>query len=101
MKYLTYEYKKAYNLGKLYLLPKIHKRLFNVPGKPVICNCGTPTGKVSEFLDHHLKPFMQNGLSYIRDSQHFLEKIKTTGSVPVLSLLMLWVYISIFPIKQV
>ena len=25
---------------------------------------------------------MQNGLSYIRDSQHFLEKIKTIGSVP-------------------
>ena len=25
---------------------------------------------------------MQNGLSYIKDSQHFLEKIKTIGSVP-------------------
>ena len=32
MKYFTYEYKKACNLGKLYLLPKIHKALFNVPG---------------------------------------------------------------------
>ena len=31
MKYFTYEHKKACNLGKLYLLPKIHKRLFNVP----------------------------------------------------------------------
>ena len=58
MKYFTYEYKKACNLGKLYLLPKIHKRLFNVPGRPVICNFGTPTEKVSEFLDHHLKPIM-------------------------------------------
>ena len=74
MKYFTYEYKKACNLGKLYLLPKIHKRLSNVPGRPVISNCGTPTEKVSEFLDHHLKPIMQNLLSYIRDSQHFLEK---------------------------
>ena len=46
MKYFTYEYKKACNLGKLYLLPKIHKRLFNVPGRPVISNCGTPTEKV-------------------------------------------------------
>ena len=64
------------------LLPKIHKRLSNVPGRPVISNFGTPTEKVSEFLDHHLKPIMQNGLSYIRDSQHFLEKIKTIGSVP-------------------
>ena len=64
------------------LLPKIRKRLSNVPGRPVISNFGTPTEKVSEFLDHHLKPIMQNGLSYIRDSQHFLEKIKTIGSVP-------------------
>ena len=42
-KYFTYEYKKATNFGKLYLLPKIHKRLFDVPGRPVISNCGTPT----------------------------------------------------------
>ena len=71
--------KKACKLGNLYLLPKIHKRIFNVPGRPVISNCGKPTEKVSEFLDHHLKPVMQKGLSYI---QHFLEKIKTIGSVP-------------------
>ena len=77
MKYFTY----ACNLSKLYLLPKTHKKLFNVPGRLVISNCGTPTEKVSEFLDHHLKPFMQKGLSFIRDSQHFLEKIKSIGSV--------------------
>ena len=46
LKYFTYEYKKVSNLGKLYLLPKIHKRLHNVPGRPVISNCGTPTKKV-------------------------------------------------------
>ena len=72
MKYFTYEYNKPSNLDKLYLLPKIHKGLFNVPGRPIISNCGTPIEKASEFLDHHLKPFMQNGLSYIRNSQHFL-----------------------------
>ena len=42
----------------------------------------TPTMKVSEFLDHHLKPNIQNGLSYIRYSRHFLEKINTIGSIP-------------------
>ena len=56
MKYFTYEYKKACNLGKLHLLPKIH-----VPGRPVISYWGTPTEKVSEFLDHDLKPVMQKG----------------------------------------
>ena len=49
MKYFTYKYKKTCNLGKLYLLPKIHKRIFNMPARPVISNCRTPTEKVSEF----------------------------------------------------
>ena len=46
------------NFGTLYLLPKIHKRLFDVPGRSVISNCGTPTEKYSELLDHHLKKVM-------------------------------------------
>ena len=82
LKYFTFEYKKATNLGKLYLLPKIHKRLKNVPGRPVIFNCGTPTEKVSEFLDHHLKSVMQNGWSYIKDSGDFLKKIRNIGNIP-------------------
>ena len=49
LKYFTIEVKKAANLGKLYLLPKINKRLENVPGRPVISNCGTPLQKVSKF----------------------------------------------------
>ena len=97
MKYFTYEYKKACNLGKLYLLPKIYKRLFNVPGRPVISNCGRPTEKFSEFLDHHRKPVMQKGLSYIRDSQHFLEKIKTIGSVPENAFLVTADVVGLYP----
>ena len=76
LKYFTYEFKKSDNLGKLYLLPKIHKRLENVPGGPFISNCGTHTEKVSEFLDFHLKSVMQNGASYVRDSNDFKNKIK-------------------------
>ena len=40
LKYFPYQYKKACNLGKLYLLSKIHKRLSEVPGRPAISNCG-------------------------------------------------------------
>ena len=35
LKYFTYEFKKSTNLGKIYLLSKIHKRLSDVGGKAV------------------------------------------------------------------
>ena len=78
----SYKYKKITNLGKLSQLPKIHKRLENVPGTPVISICGMPNEKVSEFLDYHLKSLMQNGQSYIKDSGDFSKKIKNLGSLP-------------------
>ena len=49
LKYFTFDHKRARNFEKLYFLPKIYKRFFNVPGRPVISNYGTPTGKASEF----------------------------------------------------
>ena len=39
LKYFSYEYRKATNFDELYFLPKIYKRLHNVPGYPVISNC--------------------------------------------------------------
>ena len=39
-------------LGRFYLLPKIHKRLQNVPGRPVISNSGYYTENISVFLWH-------------------------------------------------
>ena len=41
-----------------------------------------PAEKISRLLDYHLKPVMQNGKSYIRDSGRFLEKIKNISTVP-------------------
>ena len=41
-------------------LPKIHKTLFDVPGRLVISNCGTPTEKASDILDHHLKSIIHH-----------------------------------------
>ena len=34
-----------------------------------------PTEKASEFLDFYLKRVMQNGASYIKDSNDFMNKI--------------------------
>ena len=80
LRYFSYEYKKITNSGKLHLLLKIHKRLENVHGRQVISNYGTPTEKVSEFLDYHFNPLMQSGQLYIKDSGDFLKKIKNLGS---------------------
>ena len=40
-------------------------------GRPVISDCGMYTEKISEFLDHHLKPFMKQGESYIVYKGHW------------------------------
>ena len=51
----TLEYFMVNNpkVGRFYLLPKIHKRLNSVPGRPVISNSGCFTENISAFLDHH------------------------------------------------
>ena len=66
----------------MYLLPKIHKILDNAHGRPVISNCGTPTERASEFLDHHLQPFMKPRVSYIKDTNDFLSKLQHLGKIP-------------------
>ena len=81
LKYFTYEFKKSANLGKLFLLPEIHKRLFEVPGRPVISDCGAATEKVSNFSDHHLKPIMQQGKCYMTGCEDFLLKIRKFTSI--------------------
>ena len=67
---------------RFYLLPKIRKRLHNVPGGPVISNCSFYTENISSFLDYHLQPLAQKVRSYIKDANHFLNKIKKLGSLP-------------------
>ena len=68
--------------ARFYLLPKIHKRLHNVPGRPVISNCGFYTENISSFLDYHLQPLTQKVKSYIKDTSHSLNEIKKLGSLP-------------------
>ena len=72
--YFRFNFKNATNLGKLYLLPKIHKGLCKVPGRPAISNFGTSTEKFSEILYHYLQPIMKQGESSIRDTGDFISK---------------------------
>ena len=52
-----------------------------MPRRPVISNCGSPTEKVSEFVDH-LQPLMKERKSYIKDTADFLDKLKHLGQIP-------------------
>ena len=76
MKFLVYDYINATILGKLYSLPKIHKRHFKIPGSPIISNCTTSTEKTFEFLDHGFKLVMQSSWSYTRLQWTLQKKIK-------------------------
>lgn len=73
---------KNNKLGRFYLLPKIHKRLVNVPGRPVISNCGTATEGVSEFVDFHLQPIVRTLPHIIKDTTDFLAKLENLGDIP-------------------
>ena len=69
-------------LGRFYLLPKIHKRLHNVPGRPVISNSGFFTENISAFLEYHLKPLSQKVESFIKDTNDFLKKLNELRDLP-------------------
>ena len=62
----------------MYLLAKIHKRLHSVPGRLVFSNCGAPTEKF--ILDKEIRP--QEDLSYIKDSNDFVLRIKDLKDTP-------------------
>ena len=79
---LNYFLVKDPKFGRFYLLPKIHKRLYDVPGRPVISNCGFCTENISSFLVFCLQPLAQKVKSYIKDTNHFLRKIKELGQLP-------------------
>ena len=48
-----------------YMLPKIHKNKFPVPGRPIVSSCDSPTEKISMMLDIILQPYILRIPSYI------------------------------------
>ena len=59
-----------------YLLPKIHKKLQNPPGRPIVSSIDYPTVRISMMLDIILQPLLLTTKSYIKDTPDFLRKIK-------------------------
>ena len=78
---LNYFLVKDPKFARIYLLPKIHKRLYGVLGRPVISNCGFYTENISLFLEFHIQPLAQKVKSYIKDTYHFVRKIKELGQL--------------------
>jgi hypothetical protein len=75
MEYLTPDDHKP---GRFSLLPKIHKE--NNPARPIVSANGHPTEKVSEFIDFHLRPFVENLPSHIKDTTDYLKKMDNLTS---------------------
>ena len=69
-------------LGRFYLHPKIHKRLQDVTGRPVISKSGFYIENVSSFIEYHFKPLSQNSKPCIKDTNDFLSKLASLPSLP-------------------
>ena len=61
----------------------------------MVSNCGTPTEKISEYLDHHLKLVLQE--LYIKDTGDFLNKIKNINAFPENAILVTADLIGLYP----
>lgn len=68
---------------RFYLLPKIHKPgakwsvPFKIPpGRPIVSDCNSVTYRTARFIDYYLNPLSVLHDSYIKDTYHFVEKIK-------------------------
>ena len=91
------ELNKDPKFSRFYLLPKILKRLHNVSGRPVISNCSYCTKNISSFLDYHLQPLAKKVELYIKDTNHFLKKLKELGSLPKNAILCTIDIVSLYP----
>ena len=65
-----------------YLLPKIHKTRDSWPrpdmpaGRPIVSDCTSESTRICAFIDHYLQPLSVRHPSYLKDTYHFINKIK-------------------------
>ena len=85
----------AAKAGRFYLLPKIHKK--GCPGRPVFSGCNTPTERISEFVDHHLKPLVSSIPSFVKDTNDFLHKLLDMETLPEGAILVTLAAVGLYP----
>lgn len=69
---------------RFYILPKIHKdpKTWTIPnelppGRPIVSDCGSESYKTAEFIDYFLNPLSMKHPSYVKDTYHFINLVKT------------------------
>ena len=72
--------------ARFYLLPNIHKK--DIPGRPICSSINHPTSHISKFIDVHIKQYVPKTKSYVRDTQHFISRLKQLGQTPEGALLV-------------
>ena len=60
---------------KLYGLPKLHKP--NIPMRPIVSFCGSPTYELSKYLTTILKPLTNESRHKLQSTETFIDAIKT------------------------
>lgn len=88
-KYITdkqFEYlsgPEIYRPRIFYLLPKIHKDMnswtipYQVPpGRPIVSDINSESYRISKYLDSFLKPLACQHISYLKNTQDFINKIR-------------------------
>jgi len=71
-----------------YLLPKIHKPRQSWPhadtpaGRPIVSDCNSESTRVCEFIDYFLQPVSTLHTSYLKDTYHFIERVKGFKTEP-------------------
>lgn len=76
LKEAEYLFSRSTKTPIMYYTPKIHKRLHKPPGRPIISGVNSIFSRLGEYLDKYLKPIVQKGKSYLRDSQQLIQELQ-------------------------
>ena len=96
-KLFNYLLVKNPQLGRFYLLPKIHRRMTNIPGRPAISNNGTSTEIISLYLDYHLKSLIPNVPHILEDTRDFVNRIQGLSDLPESNILVSFDIVGLYP----
>ncbi|VDI30986.1 Hypothetical predicted protein [Mytilus galloprovincialis] len=92
LRYLLDTKVEKIQVGRLYLLPKIHKIDLNIrneirsnkellqrvqiPGRPTISLCNSPIERIGQFIDYFLQPIVRQLWTFTQDTTFLINKIE-------------------------